>query len=71
MNSRSYQIDCKTCGKPNYLESKKRQISAGLIMALSIILPAKVLLYTPASLAQNTIAQSLSLDKNVIYVYCI
>ncbi len=67
MESNDYQIDYRHI--LSYLKhSRKNKYLRWLLVSLSITLPCNIALQAQPTLAQEIIAQSLSLDKNVIYV---
>lgn len=67
MESNDYQIIKRNVFGSAKL-SKTDQYIRLLLIALTVALPGKVILQAQPTLAQETIAQSLSLDKNTIYV---
>lgn len=67
MESKDYQIEGQSDFSCLNLDLKKSRFS-GLLLILTIVISGKILLYTTPSLAQNTITQSRTQVKNIIYV---
>lgn len=70
MESGDYQIINRHCLNLIKLlpKNKKNKLTSSLLIALTAFIPLGIALQPNSTLAQDRIAQSLSVDKNVIYV---